>query len=390
MHLLDSVRTDVRAQRASTALAAEGCAVSLIDLEPRESKREGAIPPGIAVTHILVPGTFVATRFKRWALIRAIVLFLRCTVQLLRMPADVYHALDLPALPACYVAARLRRKSLVFESYELPLQTLAPGERGLARRMLDAIVGRLLPLMIRRCAAVIAVSPPIVEVIRQRYGHPNVRLIRNVPVYREVARSDRLRAHLGLGSETRIALYQGYVQADRGLDRLVLAAAALASDTMIAIMGKAVPSTQAELEALIERTGVSDRVRLLPPVPYAELLDWTASADIGLIVYPPGYAPNVAMMLPNKLFEYLMAGVPVLASDLVSVTEVITTYDVGRVLSSPEPAAIAEAITSMLADRGALARMRINALEASRRVFSWDREREELVQLYWQIAAAHV
>ena len=127
-------------------------------------------------------------------------------------------------------------------------------------------------------------------------------LVRNVPIYRDVPESDRLRKHLGLGPEGRIALYQGYLQDDRGLDRVVRAAEFLKPGTLIVMMGKAMPSTQAHLKALIASKGVAERVKILPPVPYAELLDWTASADIGLAILPLDFSLAVQMMLPNKFF----------------------------------------------------------------------------------------
>jgi glycosyltransferase involved in cell wall biosynthesis len=150
-------------------------------------------------------------------------------------------------------------------------------------------------------------------------------------------------------------------------------------------MGYGVGATPAELEALIVSEGVADRVRILPPVPYTELLDWTASADIGLLVYSPDYSLNVQMCLPNKLFEYLMAGLPVLASPLDAVTEVIRTYDVGQIVHSLTQQDIGAAINSMLADRLALARMRCNALNAAKQDLCWEKESQQLIRLYHDI-----
>jgi glycosyltransferase involved in cell wall biosynthesis len=197
-----------------------------------------------------------------------------------------------------------------------------------------------------------------------------------------VAKSDRLRQHLGLGPEVRIALYQGNLQHNRGLDRLIRAAAFLEPDIVIVMMGHGPKGIQAKLEALIAREGVSDRVRIIPAVPYEELLDWTSSADIGLIVYSSDYSLNVQMCLPNKLFEYLMAGVPVLTSELEAITEVVKTYDVGQVVSSLAPADVGAAINAILADPQALARMHRNALEAAQEEFHWEKESQRLIHLY--------
>ncbi len=115
------------------------------------------------------------------------------------------------------------------------------------------------------------------------------------------------------------------------------------------------------------------------------MLDWTASADIGLIVYRPEHSQNVQMCLPNKLFEYLMAGLPILASRLDAVSDIIATYDVGQIVPALTEEAIGTAINAMLADHVALARMRCNALEAARETLCWEKESQQLLCLYQRV-----
>ena len=234
--------------------------------------------------------------------------------------------------------------------------------------------------MVPRCAAVIVVSPPIANELRARFGGPPPVVLRNIPPYQPTVVSNRLRERLGLPPTTRIALYQGGVQENRGLDVLVHAAKFLPSDVVIAMMGDG--ASKPGLEALIAREGVGERVRMLPAVPYSELPVWTASADIGLSVLPPEISLSIKLCLPNKLFEYLMAGLPVLASELEAIEEILRAYDVGRVVASLEPAAVASAIAAMLDDPVALARMRHNALAAARTDLCWEVERHRLVAVY--------
>src|SRR5206468_2560012 len=151
---------------------------------------------------------------------------------------------------------------------------------------------------------------------------------------------------------------------------------------VIVMMGRAVETTRVQLEDLIVSTGVADRVKIIPPVPYEELLDWTASADIGLTIFQPGYTRSIRFCLPNKLFEYLMAGLPVLSSQLDAIAELLETYDVGQVLPSLAPEDIAAAINAMLSDPAALARMRSNALKAAQQKFHWESEKQILIQFY--------
>ncbi len=386
MHVLGKARNDIRVMRAATALTEAGYKVSIVDID-----RESALPTeeefrGVCLKHVIIPGWSVySRRFDPWFLIRAMSVLIRSLFLLLRTPADIYHAHDETALPSCYLVALLRRKPLIFDAHEVPTSALSGNWMSL-----KSLLKRLFLLIVPSCKAVISVSPPIVEEFRRRYCCRKVCLIRNIPEYVFVPKSDRLRQHLGLSSNVRIALYQGNLQPDRGLDRLIRSAAFLEHDIVIVLMGRSIRDTQSQLEALIVSEGTADRVKIIPPVPYKDLLDYTASADLGLIFYSPDYSLNVRMCLPNKIFEYMMAGIPVLSSDLDAVAEVIKGYDAGQVVSSLAPADIGAAISEVLADRPALERMSRNALEASRQDLSWEKESRRLTQLYQDVLQGEV
>ena len=241
---------------------------------------------------------------------------------------------------------------------------------------------RLLGVILPRCQGVIAASPLYAQEFSKLYHLSEVITIRNIPLYRAVEKTNQLRQFLGLSPETRIALYQGHIQRDRGLDRLVRAAPFLEPGIVIVMMGKGMGTTQSELEALIASEGVAERVKIIPSVPYEELLEWTASADIGLTIFPLDYSLSIRMTQPNKLFEYLMAGLPVLSSQLEAIVEIIRMYDVGEVVTPVQPEAIGAALNAMLADNTALHRMSLNAFEAAKNDLNWEKERLLLIGLY--------
>ncbi len=379
MHVLEIGRLDNRVLREAGALVGAGITVSIVDIEnqhdcPREENFQG-----IHLKHLRSPSWFIPTRFKPWFLMKAFRMLCRGTFALLRTPADAYHAHDMVALPACYMAALLRRKPLIFDSHELPLDW----PQFTRWRWLYALATRILQYLTPRCTAVITVSPPIAEALQRLYGGLAPVLIRNVPEYQSPVSNDCLRRHLGLGPEMRIALYQGNLQPDRELDRLVCAAKFLDPNIMMVLMGRNVMGD--DLQALINQEGVADRVKILPPVPYKELLEWTASADMGLIIFSGRSSLSIKLCLPNKLFEYLMAGLPVLSSSLEAVADILHTYDVGSVVPSLEPEEVGRAINVLLADSASLARMKANALAASQRDLRWDVESQHLVRLYQQV-----
>lgn len=374
MYVLSKGRTDVRVMREAVSLVEAGLSVTVIDIEPNRQTREEMVQ-GVLIKHARVPSWRMLGRLKPWLLTK-VSQMLSSMFAVLRTPADVYHAHDMTALPACYLAAVLRHKRLVFDAHELPVTDPSITRRPLLRRFVTLLMRRMVP----RCDGVLTVSPPIAPEIQRRFGGPPVTLVRNLPSYQSVPRSDRLRRYLNLPPETRIALYQGGFQNNRALDSLVHAAPFLAPNTIIVLLGWG--PTQAHLEALIEETGVGDRVKIVPRVPYEELLEWTASADIGLTLFLASWSVSIAMCLPNKLFEYLMAGLPVLTTPLEAIVEMVERYDVGRVAPSLEPSVIGKAINDLLEDQQALERMRANALRASQQDLHWAVESQRLVEFY--------
>lgn len=382
MHVRGSLRSDGRVMREASALVKEGFAVSIVDVEREQTGLLEEDFGGIHVKHLAKPHWYIPTHMP-WRLFRSAEKFIYSTLTMMQMPADIYHAHDINALPTCYIAAMLRRKLLIFDAHELPLYDLDH----MRWLWLRALLRRLLTGILSHCAGIITVSTPIAQEIRIRHHSPAVSVVRNVPAYQAVSKSNLLRQRLSLGPGVRIALYQGNLQPDRGLDHLIRAAAYLERDIVIVLLGKEIGDTLTQLEALIASEGVTDRVKILPPVPYAELLDWTASADIGLIIYSPARSLNIQMCLPNKLFEYLMAGLPVLATPLEAVADILNTYDVGQIVSSLVPVDIAAAINTMLQDHAVLERMHRNALDAVQHDLCWEEERHQLIRLYQAILA---
>jgi glycosyltransferase involved in cell wall biosynthesis len=376
------VVADGRVMRQASSLVKAGFAVTIVDVSSERSAPREEVIEGIRIKHIAKPRWLTPARMP-WKLLLFVEKIFISALVLLRVPTDIYHAHDVNTLSACFIAAMLRRKPLIFDAHELPLNQLDRTRR----RWLRAILARLLTSIVTRCSAVITVSPPIAQEICKRYHASKVTVIRNFPAYQVVPKCDRLRQHLDLGPEVRIALYQGNIQVDRRLDTLVRASAFLERDIVVILMGRAADSTKAALNALAIQEGVTDRVKILDPVPYAELLLWTVSADIGLIIYTPDHSLNVQMCLPNKLFEYLMAGLPVLASPLVAVADILNTYEVGQIVPSLAPTDVAAGINAMLKDQTALERMRHNALQAAQHDLCWAQESQQLIRLYTEILA---
>jgi len=213
--------------------------------------------------------------------------------------------------------------------------------------------------------------------VTQRYGTDGVITVRNVPVYQPPPPGSADR-----GREPVILYHGGYFR-DRGLEQLIESVQYLKRGR---IVFRGFGELEDHLRALVRQQSLEDRVSFAPPVPMPELVKTAAEADIGVIPYIP-FCLNNRFCLPNKLFEYLMAGLAVVGSDLPELRKVIMGHNVGRVFNPEDPQDIARALNDLLEDEEQLARMKRNALHAVRAVYNWQAESVKLLKAYESLVA---
>src|SRR5205085_1270352 len=190
----------------------------------------------------------------------------------------------------------------------------------------------------------ITVNEFIAEEMARRYHCRPPLVLLNCPApppgFDPAARYDLLRPRLGLDGARKIVLYQGWMAEGRGLENLVRAAPLLAGDAVVVLMGYG--DYQAALARLAGAEGAG-RVFFLPAVPQRDLLAYCASADVGIIPYQAVDLNNY-FTSPNKLFDFIQAGAPIVGSDFPFLRQVIVTHDLGVVAKLDSPAAYAAAL----------------------------------------------
>jgi len=174
-----------------------------------------------------------------------------------------------------------------------------------------------------------------------------------------------------------VVLYQGGFAPNRGLRTLVLAAHGLERGTIV-LMGWG--RLEDELRELIARERLGDRVRIVDPVPPGEVIAAATKASVGVIPYEP-IGLNNTLCCPNKLFDYLAAGLPVAASRLPELSRIVDQGELGRTFTPGEPAALSMALNEILEDPERHDEMRQRAREAAKR-YTWEQESKKLLALY--------
>jgi glycosyltransferase involved in cell wall biosynthesis len=196
--------------------------------------------------------------------------------------------------------------------------------------------------------------------------------------------SARLRAALGLAPRRAIVLHHGQFKPGRGIEELVRAAdhpRIRALDPAIVLLGFGRLRPQLE-EAARRRPG---RVYVLPAVPVKELLDWVASADVCYLGCPP-LTLNLRLTLPNKLFEALMAGVPVVAAEGTEQARLIAQEAIGRCVDISSTEALAEALVELMtAPEPGRRALRQHCRSLALTKYNWEIRSQPLVELYRQL-----
>lgn len=301
---------------------------------------------------------------------------------------DVWHVHDLTGLLSVGPLVR-SPKRMVYDSHEVFL------ESGTAAR-LPAMLRRALQKYERHLAqkaeALVTVSDSTAAVLRRRLRPAEVVVVRNCPPRWTPAAGDplRLRAALHLAPDDPIAMYHGGFIPGRGIE---LFAEALLERGMEHVHGVLLGfgPMRDELEALASEERFGGRLHVLDAVPPDDLLGWVSGADVNVIPVQPTTFNN-RIGSPNKLWEALAAGIPVVVSDFPELRRVVLEdpqLPLGATCDSTSAPSIAAAIRTLVerpTDERAAFRRR--CLDAAHRRWNWETESEGLLALYHRLLPA--
>lgn len=286
-----------------------------------------------------------------------------------RIKAAVWLANDWSMLPC---AARLAQEEggiYGYDTHEFAVEEYA--EKPKWRLVHRPLVAALENAFIRNAAIVSAVSEGIAERLDQRYRLPQRSMtVRNTPAYEAVS-------FRPTGERIRV-LYHGLVAIGRGLEQAIDSVTAWRPEFDLTIRGPGDLAYVDELRQRIERSGIAGRVSLVPPVAMTALVREAAAFDIGFFALP-GHSRHNEFALPNKFFEYVMAGLALCVSELPEMARLVRQYDLGVTIPRVLPGDIAAAINRL--DRAFIDRCKRRALVAAREL-CWERESGRLVAAY--------
>lgn len=257
---------------------------------------------------------------------------------------------------------------LVYDTHEL--ETEVEGLDGKRKKMLKWLE----KACIRHCDEVFVVSAKIADWYADNYAIPRPTVVFNSPPYQNCPHSNKLRKALNISPETTIFLYQGGLFKGRGIEVILETFGSLHdANAAVVIMG------YGPLQDTVQQAAKNCRnIYFHPAVPIGDLLDYTASADVGLSLIE-GSCLSYLYSMPNKLFEYAMAGLPVIVSNMPEMASYVNDHSLGLVVKEHSSAALRDAMQRLASSD--LESLKRNALTASR-THCWEVQEQKMLNAY--------
>jgi len=293
------------------------------------------------------------------------------------IPADLYIAHNLAALPAADRAAQVHNATLGFDAEDFHRGELPDTpENALDREITADLEERYMP----DCDYMTAASDGIADAYADTLGVEKPTTILNVFPWSEREHEVSEAALDGEVPDDRRSLYwfSQTIGPDRGLEDALRALPRLPDDVMLSLRGGWSPGYEDTFREEAQRLGVADRVRHLDLVPPNELIPRTAQHDMGLALEQPSASTNRTICLTNKLFTYLVAGIPFVATDTPGQRPVVENLqEVARLYAPGADDSLAERVSDLLAATG----LKEKALRAARERYCWEVEKQTFLDV---------
>lgn len=286
---------------------------------------------------------------------------------------DLFDAIDLDTLPGCLLASNIRRTRLMFDSHELFPEVPEIADKPVVKkvwwRIQDFCVPRMRPSDIR-----VTVCQSIADVFKQKYGADFI-VVRNAPL---AERAEQLKDAEQPADGDRLfnILYQGAVNVGRGVEEAIEALPSL-PDCRLTVVGDGDMMDAARKMATDK--GVDDRVTFTGRKPFGELAPYMASADLGL-VFMKNTSLNQYYALPNRLFDFIQAGLPILGNNIPETSRLIRGHDLGLCIENVDATSIAQAVSDIKSHPDHLATWRAN-MKALAPSLTWEADAAQLAEV---------
>jgi len=359
--VINDLVTDQRVDRNCRALLKSGYEVVLVG---RVLKNSLSLPRRPYQTHrmrlIFTRGPLFYMEYQ-----------IRLLLYLLSHKAALLFSNDLDTLLPNYLVCKLRKIDIIYDTHELfcevPELLGSPTKRKIWKSIERAIFPKL--------KKVLTVNQSIADIYTEEYGN-NVQFIRNIPLKREQVQQ-KSKGELGLPEDQNIIILQGAgINIQRGAEEAV-EAMKWVDNAILLIVGSG--DVIEELKEMRIKLNLEAKVMITGKVPYELLAQYTQVASLGLSLDKDTNL-NYRYSLPNKLFDYIHAGIPVFVSNLVEISRIVKQYQIGFIAENHDPEYLAAQLNAIFDQPEKLTSWKNNLLLAQKEL-SWEKEEEKLIRM---------
>ena len=282
--------------------------------------------------------------------------------------SDLYLANDLDTLLPNFLISKLKSKPLVYDSHEM----FCEGPELQGRKFVQSVWRTIEKWILPKLKHTYTVSQSIADNYNKQYN-TNFQIIRNIPKL-EVKRKKVEKLQF---NDKKIILYQGVMNPGRGLKEIITAMPFIDSAVLLIIgFGK----VEDELKELVVKIGVEDKVFFFGKVSFEYLFFYTKQADIGLLLERP-LGLSFKYALPNKLFDYIHAELPIIASPLLEIKRIMDENEIGVIIENYNPKYLADIINIMLNNLEKRKVWKANMAKVKQEL-NWEKESEKLNKIF--------
>ena len=363
--MISDLVTDQRVHRAAITLSQNGFDVMVVGRQLKNS---------LAMT--IQP--YQTKRFELWWE-KGPLFYMQYNIKLffflIMNRADILLSNDLDTLLPNFIVSRLRKTKLVYDSHEYFTEVPELVSRPRTQKIWKGLESYILP----KIKNMYTVNESIASFYKEMYHIP-VKVIRNVPLLYEsnIPSKHQLRFKLNLPIDKMIFILQGSgINIDRGAEEAVEAINKIdGAVLLIAGNGDVIP----RLKKMVADLKLEDKIIFKNKMPADELRKYTAAADVGLSLDKDTNL-NYRFSLPNKLFDYILAGLPVIASDLPEVKRIVLNYKVGIITASSSADDVAACMLQMMNNPDQISDYKLNTVAAAQ-VLNWQKEQLVLLNIF--------
>ena len=358
----------------------------IVSLLTRYPQIDLIAPVGAGETFALDPRVVLHPLARRRGPLGRLLTAFQAAFRVVRLKPDVCHFHDLDFVVMAPLIRMFCGAKIIYDVHEVYPESMLispkipAGFRPAAARIVEAVE----KCCARFCAHIVTADEPNTASFARTgvpastiFNYPRLSLFQVFPGRVEELR----RSYPG----RRILIYQGTMGRDRGLFHMLDGLCRLKADVpdvLLLLIGLNDARLRAETDDYVRRYDLGAHVRILDWVPHADMVDYVALAEIGLVPWQP--SEKNKKNIPIKIFEYMACGVPVLAADLPSTAPYVSESGAGRTYDSTDAEAFAAAVRQMLADRTGREAMARAGREAVSRRWNWDIMEKRLLAIYAQ------